>query len=75
MTVPAGQLSLDLFEAGSPTWDDVQKGKARLVDTIGPCEGPGCMFWHGGCTHTADGYAFPKKRPGGMCLQHRLEWA
>lgn len=67
-------MALDLFGA-SPTWDDVQKGKARLVDFVGPCDGQGCMFWHGACTHTADRYAFPKKRPGGMCLHHRLEWA
>lgn len=68
------QLSLDLFERGNPSWDDVQKGRARLVDVIEPCDGESCMFWRGECTHTAENYAFPKKRPNGMCLKHRIVW-
>lgn len=72
-----GQLQLDIFELaprGTPTWDDVHAGTAKLVDRIEPCDR--CtMSWHGGrCTHTADNYAFPKKRPNGMCLKHRIVW-
>ena len=40
------QLSLDLFERGNPTWEDVHKGRAQLVDVIEPCDR--CYaFWHG----------------------------
>lgn len=67
------QLSL-FAQSRTPTWDDVQKDRAVLVDYIGPCDGEECFFWHGVCTHTAENYAFPKKRSGGMCLHHRLEW-
>ena len=67
---------LSLFQPERPpTWEDVQKGRARVVDAVEPCSGETCMFWHGGCTHTAGRYAFPKQRPGGKCLHHRLEWA
>jgi len=71
------QLAFDLFDQqevrGNPSWDDVQKGRAHLVDAIEPCDR--CtMFWRGECTHTAENYAFPKKRPNGMCLKHRLVW-
>ena len=69
-------MQLSLFDSQrTPTWDDVQKGRAVLVDRIGECEGDSCAFWHGGCTHTKDNYAFPKKRPNGKCLQRYLEWA
>jgi len=70
------QLSLDLFERGNPTWDDVQKGRAHLVDVIEPCDSKQCMFWQGGeCVHVLGKYAFPKKRPNGMCLKHRIVWS
>lgn len=72
-----GQLQIDIFEPaprGTPTWDDVQKDRAHVVNVIEPCDH--CMmFWQGGrCTHTAENYAFPKKRPNGMCLKHRIVW-
>lgn len=72
-----GQLTFDLFDTpnrGYPTWDDVHSGAAELIDVIEPCDH--CMmFWHGGrCTHTAGNYAFPKQRPNGMCLKHRIIW-
>lgn len=71
-----GQMALDLFpaHAAGPTWDDVQKGRARTVDRIEPCDGAECMFWHGGCTHTDENYAFPKLQPDGKCRKHYLEW-
>lgn len=68
-------IQLSLFAPQrSPTWEDVQKGRAHLVDKIEPCDH--ChMFWRGGhCTHTADNYAFPKKRQSGMCLKHYIVW-
>ena len=75
-----GQLAFDLFKQqkepkrGNPTWEDVQKGRAHLVDVIEPCDRC-AIFWRSGrCTHTADNYAFPKKRPNGMCLKHRIVW-
>jgi hypothetical protein len=73
-----GAFQPSLFQ-GSPTWDDVQKGRARLVRRIEPCdkcEGSPMSFWNDGrCTHTEEHYAFPKKRPGGMCSKAYLEWA
>ena len=77
MKASKNQLAFDLFDQqevrGNPTWDDVQKGRAQLVDAIEPCDR--CtMFWRGECTHTAENYAFPKKRPNGMCLVHRIIW-
>ena len=61
---------------GNPTWDDVQKGNAHLVDVTIPCKREGCyMFWnHGRCTHTAENYAYPMYRPNGMCATHKLVW-
>lgn len=74
-----GQLQLDIFEPaprGTPTWDDVHKGRAHLVDRIEPCEHDDCMYWQGGqCVHTAENYGFPKKRPNGMCLKHFIVWS
>ncbi|MBQ1450123.1 MAG: hypothetical protein IIZ12_04215 [Eggerthellaceae bacterium] len=69
-----GQLTFDLFERGTPTWEDVQKGRAELIDTIEPCDR--CMmFWHGGrCTSTPENFAFPKQRPNGMCAKRRIVW-
>ena len=73
------QTAFDLFaekpkKRPQPTWDDVQKGRAELVDVIEPCKPDGCMFWRGECTHVPGNYAYPKKRPNGMCLVHRLRW-
>lgn len=62
-------------EARTPTWDDVQKGRAKLMDFIEPCKGEECMFWQGGeCVHVPGKFGYPKKRPGGMCLVHRIVW-
>ncbi len=76
MKQPANQLAFELFgnPRGNPTWDDVHDGTAELVDVIEPCDH--CMmFWQGGrCTHTAENYAFPKYREGGMCLKHYIVW-
>lgn len=73
------QTAFDLFtdkpkKRPQPTWDDVQKGRAELVDRIEPCEGEECQFWRGECTHTAENFGYPKKRPNGMCLVHYIEW-
>lgn len=66
------QLSLFTYTR-NPTWDDVQKGKARLVERIEPCDNK-CMFFRGNCTHTADNYAFPRYRGNGKCVQRFIEW-
>ena len=75
-TLP-NQIAFDLFdERPSPTWDDVQKGRAELIDVIEPCDGEQCMFWQGGeCVHVPGKYAYPKKRTNGMCLKHHIVWA
>lgn len=67
------QLSL-FAQFHTPTWEDVQKGRAVLVDRIEPCDGESCFWWHGRCTHTKENHAFPKQRSGGMCVKHYLEW-
>ena len=72
------QLTLDLFLRPSPTWDDVQKGRAALVDRIEPCdrcESSPMSFWRGGrCVHTAENYAFPSNMGDGTCRRHYIEW-
>ena len=79
--VLSGQIAFDLFDKPkekarhAPTWADVQKGRAKLVDVIEPCEGEECMFYQGGeCVHVAGRFGYPKKRPNGMCLVHRIVW-
>ena len=79
-TLP-NQIAFELFDKPNekprrtPTWDDVQKGRAKLMDFIEPCEGDECMFWQGGeCVHVPGKFGYPKKRPGGMCLVHRIVW-
>lgn len=68
-------MQLSLFpHTGSPTWDDVQKGRAVLVDRIERCNGKTCMFFRGKCTHVKGRYAFPKYRGNGKCVQHFIEW-
>lgn len=72
-----GQLQLDILEPaprGTPTWDDVHKGRARLVDRIEPCDRCDAFWQNGECVHTAENFGFPKKRPGGMCLKHYIVW-
>lgn len=62
---------------GSPTWEDVQKGRARYITRIEPCDATerGCMFFRGGaCTHTRDNYAFPKRQSDGQCKKGYIEW-
>lgn len=67
-------LQLSLFtHTRNPTWDDVQKGMARLVERIEPCDSK-CMFFRGKCTHTAENYAFPRYRGNGKCVQRFIEW-
>lgn len=62
---------------GSPTWDDVQKGKARYFTRIEPCNAieRGCMFFrNGACTHIRGNYAFPKRQSDGQCRKGYIEW-
>lgn len=70
------QLRLALFEdkPKPPTWDDVQKGRARVDVRIEPCDKCADYFKRGACTHTADRYAYPKFRDGGMCAKKYLVW-
>lgn len=71
------QLAINLFDDEKhPTWDDVQKGKARVVTRIEPCDAleNGCMFYHGHCTHVKGAYAYPKRQSDGTCSKHYLEW-
>ena len=76
-----GQMALDLFpaHAAGPTWDDVQKGRARTA-THGayarPCTGE-CM--HRAAAFESGGemtcYLFRKPIRGGMCPSStHLEW-
>lgn len=70
------QLTLDLTfsRPRPPTWDDVQKGRAHVVERIEPCDKCVDYFKGEACTHTADRYAYPKVRDGGMCAKKYLAW-
>ena len=70
-----GQLTLALFPPRHPTWEDVQKGRARVVDRVEPCDKCADYYRAGRCTHTVDNYAYPRFRPGGMCVKHYLDWS
>ena len=66
---------------GSPTWDDVQKGRAEYYTAIVKCDRcEGLEFNFGGywnvgrCWHTSERYAFPKSQPNGMCRRGYLRW-
>ncbi len=74
-----GQLSLfDLLPERSPTWDDVQKGRAEHYYVLEPCdkcESSPMKFWiNGKCIHTSENYAYPAKQPNGMCRRGYLRW-
>lgn len=82
------QLALDLFGGieqqepvtpdRSPTWDDVQKGRAHVVYRFEPCdkcETEAVSFWNGEkCTHVKGNYAYPKKQPDGTCRKAYHAW-
>lgn len=70
------QLTLDLFDKGIPTWDDVQKGEAKFVahDPYSTRCRRGCLWFES----IEDGrcYLFAKQIVGGMCPSSgRLEWS
>lgn len=68
---------MDVGERGAPTWEDVQKGRARYFTRIEPCDAieRGCMFFRGGaCTHVRGKYAFPKRQSDGQCKKGYIEW-
>lgn len=69
------QLSLDLFDRGEPTWDDVQKKRARVVN-IGAYHSPctDACLWHGNIFNGRC-YLFQKPVKGGMCpASTGMEW-
>ncbi len=69
-----GQLSL-FANAGNPTWDDVQKGRAVAVHHGAysrPCR-ESCMW--ADCASGGRCYLFAKPIEGGMCPgSTHLEW-
>ena len=72
-------LDLEQTHNGSPTWDDVQKGRAEYYQVLEPCDKcKGYPFNLGGywdgfkCWHTAANYAYPKNQGNGYCKRGYL---
>ena len=72
------ECQLPLFRLGSPTWDDVQKGRAEVVYRYEPCDkcaGELYGFWDGEkCLHVKGRFGFPKRQDDGTCRRAYLEW-
>ena len=73
------QMTLDEalgMRRGSPGWDDVRAGTARLVDRRERCDGCGAfgLDAEGRCLNTPQRYARPCAQGDGTCVRHYIEW-
>ena len=68
------QLSLWDVPDRSPSWDDVDHGRAVLVGRVVPCDHCETHWRHGRCDNTPERFGYPRNRGDGTCRQHFIVW-